>query len=343
MLSYRAMGKGEVTIKDIALKTGFSKSTVSRVLCYDEHVSPETRRKILSCVEELNFKPNYFAQGLKTKSSKMIAFLVPNIEIMIYPAILQAMSEETRNRGYTIILCDIQEDKSIALDYVQKLKGMVDGFIFSTAFCDKEDNKEIFGALDSGIPSVNLLRTDGLSAPSVFLDNAKGAFIGVRYLLEKGKRRIAFLQGQEYLKLYKDRHDGYVEALRSYGIEVEPSLVWHGYNGSEKIAFDVVSEKIKRYSEVDAIFSSSDDLAVDAISALKGMGISVPEDISVVGYDNVPISEYFNPRLTTIGQPYKEMGRKAVDVLINIIEGKLPLSAESYIFDPIFIERDTVR
>ena len=337
------MGKNNVTIKDIALKTGFSKSTVSRVLCYDEHVSPDTREKILTCAKELNFQPNYFAKGLKTQCSKTIAFFVPNIEIMIYPAIIQAMAAETRERGYTILLCDIQEDKKIAREYVKKLKSRnVDGFIFSTALLDKNENEEILEVVNAGIPCVNLLRTDGVSASSVYLDNAKGSAMGVEYLLERGKRRIAFLQGQEYLKLYRDRYIGYVDTLKKHGIEFDPDLVWYGYDGSERIATKVIPEKIRSGVEVDALFCASDNIAVDAIHALSEMGIRVPEEISVIGYDNVPISELFIPKLTSIGQPFKEMGKKAVDVLIDMIEGKIESTVKNYVFDPVLIVRDTV-
>lgn len=337
------MGKNNVTIKDIALQTGFSKSTVSRVLCYDAHVSPNTRERILACARDLNFQPNYFAKGLKTQCSKMIAYFVPNIEIMIYPAIIQAIEEETRKRGYTILLCDIQEDKDIAKEYVGKLKSRtVDGFIFSTALCDKDKNQEIIDVVKAGIPCVNLLRTDGCSASSVYIDNAKGSSIGVEYLLQKGKKRIAFLQGQEYLKLYRDRYEGYVSTLNRNGIDVDPELVWYGYNGSERVASDIVAEKIRSGIMLDAIFCASDNLAVDAIHALSEIGVKVPEDLSVIGYDNVPISELFIPRLTSIGQPFKEMGKKAVDVLIDMIEGRIPNTVKDYVFDPILIERDTV-
>ncbi len=344
VVKYRHMGKsGNVTIKDIAFRTGFSKSTVSRVLCYDAHVSPDTREKILACAKELNFEPNFFAKGLKTRCSKTIAFFVPNIEIMIYPAIIQAMAAETRERGYTILLCDIQEDKNIAKEYVRKLKGRnVDGFIFSTAFMEQDHNEEIQVVLKEGIPCVHLLRTDN-SASSVILDNVKGSEIGVEYLFERGKRKIAFLQGQEYLQLYQDRYEGYVRSLGKRGIAIDKELVWYGYKGSERIASSVVMEKMKSGIAIDAIFCASDNLAVDAIHALSEMGIKVPDDISVIGYDNVPISELFIPRLTSIGQPFKEMGKKAVDVLIDMIEGRIPDKSQDYVFEPFLIERDTVR
>ncbi len=337
------MTKRNVTIKDIALKTGVSKSTVARVLSNDIHVSAQTKEKVLAAAKELDFHPNYFATGLKTQRSKTIAFFVPNIEVMIYPAIIQAMEAVTLERGYTILLCDIQENKEIAKEYVRKLHGRnIDGFIFSTALANQEDNSEIYKVAKAGVPAVNLLRSQGNEISSVVLDNAKGSEMGVEYLLSKGKKRIAFLQGQDNLQLYRDRYQGYINALKKHGIEIDDSLIWFGYNGTERVAGKVVREKIKSGICVDAILCSSDNIAVDTIHAINELGMKVPEDIAVVGYDNVPISELLIPRLTAIGQPFKEMGKKAVDVLIDMIEGIIPNEPKEYVFDPFLIERDTV-
>lgn len=332
-----------ITIKDIAEKTGVSKSTVSRVLCNDVHVSPETREKVLSCARDMNFKPNYFAKGLKTRKSRTIAFLVPNIEIMIYPAIIHAMEEETLKHGYTILLCDIQENKDIALEYIRNLKNRnVDGFIFSTAYYDKALNDEITEAVAEGFPSVNLLRTDDSDVVSVALNNAKGSELGVDYLINKGRKRIAFLQGQEYLQLYRDRFQGYRNALEKHNIEYDESLVWQGFQNGEFSAEKEVEMRLKSGPEVDAIFCASDNLAVSTLHTLRQMRYSIPEDIAVIGYDNVPISELLYPRLTSIGQPFKEMGRKAIKVLIDMIEGRDIGEDRNFIFDPYLLIRDTV-
>lgn len=336
------MGSKNVTIMDIARKTGFSKSTVSRVLCNDAHVSEEAREKILSSAKELNFKPNYFAKALKTQRSNTIAYLVPNIEITVYPSIIQAVEEEALKRGYTILLCDIQEDKSLAKAFVENLKARpVDGFIFSTALAEDE-NEEIKEIIEAGIPCVNLLRDYECDFPSVVNNNALGSILAVDYLLSKGKKRIAYLQGQEYIKLYKERYCGYLEALEKNGLELDPSLVWQGYKGTEINAVEEVCSKLRQGVKFDALFCSSDHLAADAVYALHEEGKTIPEDISVMGYDNLPISKLLYPRLTTIGQPVKEMGRKAVNVLIDMIEDKSSISSRKYVFDPELIVRNSV-
>lgn len=332
-----------MTIKDIALKTGVSKSTVSRVLCNDIHVSPETREKVLACAKELDFEPNYFAKALKTQRSKTIAFFVPNIEIMIYSAIIQAIEDEALKSGYTILLCDIQENKEIAKEYIRKLKsGNVDGFIFATAFWNEKDNEEILEAKETGLPCVNLLRTDSSKTPSVCLNNAKGSEMAVNYLVSKGRRRIAYLQGQEELKLYRDRYKGYLDALKKNNLAYDKKLVWHGIENANVVVSRELARVLNEGIEFDAILCSSDNLAVATIHTLSQLGKTVPDDVAIIGYDNVPISELLVPRLTAISQPFKEMGRKAVNVLVDMIEGKLDDNEKSFIFDPTLIERDTV-
>lgn len=338
------MDRQNVTIKDIALKTGVSKSTVSRVLCNDIHVSPETRAKVLACAKALDFEPNYFAKALKTQRSRTIAFFVPNIEIMIYPAIIQAMEDETLKRGYTILLCDIQENKEIAKEYIRKLKsGSVDGFIFSTAFWNESDNKEILEAKETGLPCLNLLRIDGSDTPSVSLNNMKGSEMAIDYLVSKGRRKIAYLQGQEELKLYRDRYTGYINALEKNNLVFDECLVWHGIDNGSMVVSREIKNAVNENISFDAVLCSSDNLAVETIHTLSQLGLSVPDDVAVIGYDNVPISELLVPRLTAIGQPFKEMGRKAVNVLVDMIEGKDRESEKHFTFDPILIERDTVK
>ncbi len=338
------MERQTVTIKDIAIKTGVSKSTVSRVLCNDVHVSPETREKVLSCAKALDFEPNFFAKALKTQRSKTIAYFVPNIEIMIYPAIIQAMEAETLKRGYTILLCDIQENKEIAKEYIRKLKsGNVDGFIFSTAFFDDNQNEEIREAKETGLPCLNLLRSDASELPSVCFDNKKGSEIAIDYFVSKGLKRIAYLQGQEELKLYRDRYTGYLEALKKNGLEFDESLVWHGFENGSIVASRELAKVINEGVQFDAVLCASDNLAVETIHILNQFDIRIPQDVSIIGYDNVPISELLVPRLTAIAQPFKEMGRKAVNVLVDMIEGKTDKKEAHFTFAPALIERDTVR
>lgn len=337
------MARRSITINDIALRTGVSKSTVSRVLCNDSHVSAAAREKVLACVKELNYEPNYFAQGLKTRHSGTIAYFIPSIEIMIYPAIVQAVEKAAMGRGYTLLLCDILEDKKFAHDYVRKLLSRkVDGIIFSTALDDSSLDLEINEALDSGLPCLNLLRSSDHDMPSVVCDNALGGRMAVEYLVSKGRRRIAYVQGQEELRLYRSRLGGYREQLEACGIPFDASLIWNGYENFERVAIENVKRNIRRGIVPDAIFCASDPLALDVIYALTDLGLKVPEAVSVVGYDNIPIAEMLNPRLTTVAQPFAEMGRSAVDLLVDMIEGRAEMDSRDHIYSPSLVIRNSV-
>ncbi len=337
------MARRSITINDIASRTGVSKSTVSRVLCNDPHVSREAREKVLACTKELNYAPNYFAQGLKTKHSGTIAYFIPSIEIMIYPAIVQAVEKAAMNRGYTLLLCDILEDKKFALDYVRKLLSRnVDGFIFSTALEDSSLDLEINEALDSGLPCLNLLRASDHDMPSVVCDNEGGGRMAVEYLVSMGKRRIAYIQGQEELRLYRARLCGYRAQLEDSGLPVDESLIWNGYENFERVAIESVKRNIQKGIVPDGIFCASDPLALDVIYALTDLGLKVPEDVSVVGYDNIPIAEMLNPRLTTVAQPFSTMGQAAVDLLIDMIEGKKEAEKKDYVYRPSLVIRNSV-
>lgn len=337
------MPRVNVTINDIASRTGVSKSTVSRVLRNDPHVSNRARELVLACAKELNYEPNYFAQGLKTQHSGTIAYFIPSIEIMIYPAIVRAVEKAAMERGYTLLLCDILEDKNIARDYVRKLLSRnVDGFIFSTALDKSELDIEINEALSSGIPCLNLLRSSDHEMDAIVSDNLKGAKLAVEFLISKGKKRIAYLQGQTELRLYRTRLEGYRQQLKESGIDVDESLIWNGYENFEKVAIEKVITNIKNGIVPDAIFCASDHLSLDALYAVTELGLKVPEDIAIIGFDNLPITEMMNPRLTTVAQPFSEMGKAAVDRIIDMIEGKVSSKNQDYVYEPKLIIRNSV-
>lgn len=337
------MPRVNITINDIASRTGVSKSTVSRVLRNDPHVSNRARELVLACAKELNYAPNYFAQGLKTQHSGTIAYFIPSIEIMIYPAIVRAVEKAAMERGYTLLLCDILEDKNIARDYVRKLLSRnVDGFIFSTALDRSELDIEINEALSSGIPCLNLLRSSDHDMDAIVSDNLKGAKLAVEFLISKGKKKIAYLQGQSELRLYRTRLEGYRQQLKESGIDVDESLIWNGYENFEKVAIEKVITNIKNGIVPDAIFCASDHLSLDALYAVTELGLKVPEDIAIIGFDNLPITEMMNPRLTTVAQPFSEMGKAAVDRIIDMIEGKASSKNQDYVYEPKLVIRNSV-
>jgi LacI family transcriptional regulator len=331
-------------ITDIARISGFSVGTVSRALSGNKHVDDKTRSIILKCAEENNYSPNYFAQNLKAKKSDTIAYLIPDIENMIYPPLASVIEKEARKLGYSLLLCNTFNDLELSGKYISQFKSRnVDGFLISTAFDATLNNENILSLKNEGYPTVCLLRHSPDGRDSILVDNFLGAEMAVNYLVSRGLKKIAFIAGDSNLTLYKERFDGYLSGLEKNSIAFDERLIWQGIRGTDRIAFSEVKRKLSEGCLPDAIFGSSDPLAIDAMKAVFDVGYHVPNDISVIGFDNLPISEMLNPGLTTIEQPFAKMGREAVTRLIKQIEDKSTIGQPNEIFNPSVVIRHSVR
>jgi len=332
------------TIRDIARIANVSISTVSRALNGNVHVDDATRALVLKYASELNYHPNPLAQGLKMKQSHTIAYLIPNIENLIYPSLAIAIELEARLFGYSVLLCNTLEDSQTEKNYVEQLKSrFVDGFIFSTARKGSAESKTIMDLKEEGYPCVCLMRMAPDQKDSVVVDNYCGACQGTQFLLQNQFKKIAFITGQDSLCLYDERYKGYLDTLNANGLEADPRMVWPGFKRNTKIAYSVVKEKIAQGIIPDAIFASSDPIAIDCLRAIIDSGLKVPSDISLMGFDNISIAELFNPALTTMEQPFYEMGRFATRMLISQISKREKLGLENKVFPTKIVIRESVK
>ncbi len=331
------------TIKDVARMAGVSTSTVSRTLSGKIRVDEQTREKVLRCVSKLKYQPNALAQGLKDGRTRTIAFFIPNIENLIYPSLAIAVETAARQRGYFVMFCNTQDDRARERDYVEKLKNrFVDGFLFSTAMVG-EAHPLIRELRDQDYPTVCLMRSTEDETDSFISANEEGAWMATRYLVDQGFSRIATITGRPQVLLYTHRMRGYERAMRESGLPVDKALIWHGIADNKELAYACALEQVKAGNVPEAVFAQSDPLALHAMQAFLACGLRIPEDISVIGYDNAPHGEQFNPALTTIDQPLHEMGRAAAMRLIDIIEGLVPAGSPARIFPPRLILRDSVK
>lgn len=306
-----------VNIKDVAKAAGVSPSTVSRVLGGAVPVAPETKERVLKVVKELNYQPNVLAQGLKGGRIKTIGLIIPNVRNLVFPAAVRGIEDTAKQFGYTVVLCNADDDIDKETFYIEALKRrLIDGFIFSTA---RPGHDHITALSRDGFPVVSLLRHCGSEVDAVILDNAGGACTATKYLLSRGLRKIAILNGWMDLVLYQERFAGYAKALAEAGLPVDSALVVDNVGGGDE-ARDAVDKLLADGVRPDAIFATSDPKAIGAIRALKDRGLSVPEDISVMGFDNIDMVGLIDPPLTTMAQPFYEMGARACKRLIKIIE-----------------------
>jgi LacI family transcriptional regulator len=307
------------TIKDVARMAGVSTSTVSRAISGNIPVDEETKIRVMESVRALNYEPNALAKGLKEGKTNTIGLIIPNIRNPVFPSVARGVEDYARKFGFSVILCNTDEDLEVEKKYLHKMKKrFVDGFIFATAGGDSE---HIIELKKSGVPVVLLVRHMAEEIDAVIVDNYKSAYEAVSYLINRGNRKIAIINGDQKLSLYRDRLSGYLKALEDNKITFDEGLLANGYSKAAN-GYETMSNMLNNGIRPDAVFATNDAMALAAMRAIKDFGLKVPEDISVMGFDNMEFSSFFDPPLTTVSQPLYEMGELAAKKLIGIIKRK---------------------
>lgn len=331
-----------ITIKDIAKMAKVSTATVSRVLNSTDKVSEEKKELINNIMYEMNYQPNALARGLIKKETKTIGVLIPDIDNLFYPAVVRGIEDELGINDYNVFLCNTDKDIEKEKKYINTLlEKRVDGIIFmGTRPIDLEKNEHIL-RLSSKLPI--LMVNDfilGAGIYSVLTDEIDGAYKAVKYLLGLGHKKIAYVTGEADYTTYKNKQEGYESALREHAIPVNPLYIVRDLpypEGGKRAA--------KRLFELEenrptAIFAGSDQIAMGVMKAAYEVGYRIPDDISVVGFANVPISADLCPGLTTVDQFPYETGKLAANTLTKIICG-LELKQRKFIIEPQLIIRES--
>lgn len=317
------MAKVKMTnIKTVAEHAGVSISTVSRVLSDKEfYIKEETREKVLAAVNELGYSPNVLAKGLKGGLSNNIALLIPNIENEMFPPIIKGVEDFVRRKGYNVILCNIDEDVEIEKYYINKLKqNLVDGFIVCSMLKNSDHIRQLH---NEDCPVVIVSRYYGDNINAVIIDNYQAAYDATNYLIRTGNKRIGIILGHTELSIYGQRLEGYKDAIKNAGIEYDEQLVIYETSGDNGL-YQAITELLRKGVKIDALFATSDPKAIVTMKAIIDFGLKIPEDISVLGFDNIKISTLLNPPLSTVSQPFYEMGKLAAKKIINMINGNGP-------------------
>ncbi len=341
MKKKRNDGQGAATIWDVARLANVSKSAVSRYINNKEGVSDEVKERIKKAIEELNYKPNTLARALKTRVTKSIGLIIPSIENPVFPPLVKVVENTARKYGFTTILCNSEGSIEREAEYLELLvEKQVDGIIFN-AMGIYHERLDILKKSNTPVVVIGR-KIENFNTTNVTVDNFKGAFMAVEYLIKTGMRNIAFISGQmESNTAISDRFEGYKAALEAYGIEYNERLVLREdrtFDGG----IDAISKLIERNEKFDAVFASNDIIAIGCVEKLIECGYSIPKDVSVIGYDDIPSSRIIRPKLSTILNPPKVMGVEAVKALLRIIyTGKDNLTEKK--FDPELIIRETTR
>lgn len=333
------------TIRDIANYTGLSITTVSLVLNNKPSKIPErTKRKVFEAAEQLNYSPNYLAVGLVTKSTKIIGLITTDVSNTFYGILAKGVEKACQELGWSVMLCNSWDSHERDMELIRVLANKsVDGIIYCmSSDSDRKKAEESFQLLKKNkIPCI-MIDNDfgGMMKHNVFFDNEMGGYLATEHLIKNGHRRIACITGPRGVDEWqKGRIQGYKRALSEASITYDPDIMAEGDYTMES-GIEAV-EKLKN-KEITGIFAFNDMMAFGAFKALKNAGINVPEDISLVGYDDIPFCEILEVPLTTVKQPVYEMGHSAAENMIKIIktgvEKKLNLK-----FSPILIDRKSVK
>lgn len=309
-----------LTIQDIARLAGVSKATVSRVLNRRVPVSSELSERVMRIVQEHDFVPNVTATGLAGGKTRLVGVLAPPLTWAGISEMLRGVAEYVEDTSYEIVLYSIRFERnhSDVLDRILSMR-MVSGLL---AILPGELSRSLASHFLHGLPLVLIDDQEKPSSlPWVGIDNVGGAYEVTRYLLGLGHRRIAYLHGPRHYYCALERYQGYARALREAEVELDPTLMFQGRfdeASGRECALDLFSRERELWPS--AIFASNDQMAYGVLEVAEQRGVRVPEDVALVGFDDNLLSARMRPPLTTIRQPFFQMGYKAIEMLLTLID-----------------------
>ena len=318
-----------VTIKDIAKELGLSTSTVSRALRDSYEISEETKKVVLEYAKKIHYHPNPIALGLKERRTKSIGVIVCEIANSFFSQAINGIESVAYSKGYNVMISQSHESVEREMFHLQyQASRSIDGLLISVS-TETKDFSFLHDLKRRGMPIVFYDRAvSEIDTHKVVLDNVQSAFDATRHLIKKGHRRIAHIANAENLSITKERVQGYLKALTSFGITPDEKLIKYCPHGGliQEEVDDVMNQLYKLREKPDAIFASADKLTTGALRYLTVKKKRVPQDIALVGFSNSDLTDMLNPPLTIIRQPAFEMGQQAMQLLLEMVESKRPVT-----------------
>lgn len=309
----------KLTIRDIARLAGVSKSTVSRVLNAHPKVDPETRERVLSVMQEHGFVPNAAATGLAKGRGRLIGLLVPALTWELVADVLQGAASVFEKSQYEIIIYSASPEKNFSqvIDRILATN-MAVGIL---ALLHTQSPQHLIELHQQGLPVVLINHIAArVDLPQVGIDNVAATEEAIRHLLALGHRRIGFIRGLPEIQCTHDRYEGYCKALHDAGLSLDPSLVLQGDYRCEG-GYGCAQQFFSMAEPPTAIFASNDLTAYGVLDAAIKYEVRVPEDVALVGFDDIAPSIHVHPALTTVHHPFREMGSRAAQLLLSLING----------------------
>jgi LacI family transcriptional regulator, galactose operon repressor len=336
-------GKHYPSIIDVAKEAGVAISTVSNVINNKDIVSKKTKKKILDTIERLNYRPNIIARGLRSKKTGTVGVIFPNINDPFYIPVLTGMQKVIRQRGYKMILgCsfyDIDEEKRLVNTLLDQF---IDGIVLISGYDNDEFVNEIY---QKGLPIVSREMDGYAHIPTVLVDSKDIIEKGIKYLYDFGHREIGYI-GQSYENeiVPRKRYKYYRSSLKKYNIPFNPdNVIIEDYLrlNEIKISRVIVKERFKNKKIPTAFMAMSDPFAIGLMKGLEDLGYVIPDDVSVMGINNIELCDYIEPGLTTVDTPKETLGQKFMEILLKIVDGE-KIKEAPILMPTKIVERESV-
>lgn len=328
------------TIQDVAKEAGVSVATVSRVLNNSGSVAKGTRDAVLEAIRRLNYRPNLLGRNLRRTETRLVLVLLPTIANPFYSRIVKGMEDVAIKNGYNIMLCNTDSNAERERVYLELLKNkLADGVIFMAP----ELGKEELSALGRDFPVVQCCEyKEDARVHHVKIDNFEAAEKAANHLISLGHKRIGMISSDNKFLSTRQREQGFRAALEAAGIEYDGQLAANGdysFKSGRRAALNLLALR----NRPTAIFAISDVMAIGVLRAAREKGLRVPEDLAVIGFDNINFSSMCNPLLTTISQPKYDLGCMAMKLLLRDIRGELDEPVEIVLENELIIRESTVK
>ncbi|WP_410813931.1 LacI family DNA-binding transcriptional regulator [Micromonospora sp. 067-2] len=310
-----------VTMRDVASVAGVSTATVSKVLNDRPDVGLEVRQRVVDTIARLGYRPNAVARGLRSRRTDTIAILTDDLEGIFTNALMRGVEDAASAFDVSVLLANSYGDPEKERRHLRRLVDrQVDGLIIMSGNRVRPRSGPALPL--PGVPYVFLYEYGAAEpVPSVLPDDHGGAALAARHLIEIGRRRIAFINGPASWEATSDRMKGFTATLRAAGMAIEPGFVQHATSWAPEDGFALADIMLGSDTPPDALFCASDDLATGAMAAIHERGLTIPDDIAVVGYDDRSLAVHQRPPLTTVALPLHEMGRTAGRLLLEAVGG----------------------
>lgn len=331
----------KVGLKEIAAETGVSIATVSHALRNPGRVSEQTRKKVIAAAKQAGYTPNRLAASLRTARSGNIVVIIPDVADSLNGKIIAGIETVARSRGYSVLLGNTRGSEKREREFANlAFSRQADGIILMSHRLPF-DVEELIANDQELPPLVNGCEFTGSDAvPFVAVDDQQAAVDATEHLLQFGHRDIAVITGDERSASSRCRLDGYRQAMQSAGLTVNENWVISGHyqpEGGEAASRDLMMQK----DRPTAIFCFSDEMAMGCLHALKEQGFSVPDDVSLIGFDGIPFARYASPPLTTIVQPMEAIGEHCARILLDLVDGQKPETQTNYLPHKLLVREST--